>query len=147
MQDAGRNRQEVGEGPVGIDDALYPACRAMARETRPAPVAGSTAEVDLADDPRPDERGVRCRRDLSDPLVSGRPLESEIAAADLEVGAADAGQAHADNGVLRTGPGFGQIGGESQPGTVPPKRSHAAAEATPVAPGGNGGDAGLAQPA
>ena len=142
-----RNRQQIGEGTVGVDDALHPAGRTVARETRPAPGAGSAAEVDLADHPRPDERGIRCRDHLPDPLVPGRALKAEVAATDLEVGAADAGQVHAGDGVLRTGPGFGQIGGEPQPGTVPPKRSHAAAEATPVAAGGNGGDAGLAQPA
>src|SRR5262249_50926313 len=107
MEHASRNRQQVGEGTVGVDDALHPAGRTVARETRPAPGAGSAAEGDLADDPRPDERGIRRRYALPDPLVPGRAAEAEVPAADLEVGAADAGQAHADHRVLRTGPGLG----------------------------------------
>ena len=70
----------------------------MAAEAAGAPGAASTGEVDFAGDTAARQRGVVRLDNLAHELVSGDAPEAVVAALQLEVGVADAGQAEADKG-------------------------------------------------
>ena len=64
-------------------------------------------------------------------LPPGRSLEAEIAAIDLEVGAADARQPHAYQGLSRAGHRLGQVRHQPQLATIPSQRAHGSASLHP----------------
>src|SRR5206468_1392926 len=120
----GRDRDQLRERTVRTQDAEHPAPRAMAAEPRAAAPTDAAPEIDLADDPPADQRRIIGREHVPDPLVARRTAETEVAARDLEVGAADAGQVDADERLARARPRVRSVARERQPGSVPAQRPH-----------------------
>ncbi len=98
-----RQRQILGKRPVVLADADDVAVVAVLLDPPRAPVAVPAADVDLADDALADPGRVRRRRllDDADELVAGDAGELGVALEDLEIGAADAGAADADEALAR----------------------------------------------
>jgi dihydroxyacetone kinase len=79
----------------------------MAIQARGAPRAGAASGVDLA--------GHTPSVDLAHELVAGHAAEAHVAAGDLEIGVADAGQPHADERFARARLGNGVRLNQMQP--------------------------------
>src|SRR6185369_4504542 len=63
-----------------------------------APLAGAAAQVDFADDAAADQLATVGFDDFPDEFVSGSARESVVSALELEIGIADAGAQHPDEG-------------------------------------------------
>ncbi len=97
----GRERDELGERAAMVADAHHRAVGAVFLDAGRAPFAAAAADVDLADDPLADPRGIRRGRRLhdADELMAGDAGEAGVALEDLQVGAADARHADADQAL------------------------------------------------
>src|SRR5204862_224871 len=92
----GRKRSSARSKPAAAPDAAeHRALRAMPRIARATQSATPTARVDLADHAAPDQFFIIRALNYADELVPQRPLEARVAAHDLKVGVADAGERHA----------------------------------------------------
>jgi len=127
VQVASREHHLVGERAVGADDPEHASRRTVTREPGGARRTDAAGEVDLPDDARADEVGVRRRDHVAHPLVARRAAKAEVAARDLEIRAADAGAVDADDRLARRRHRVGEVACERQPDAVPAERSHAAA--------------------
>jgi len=113
----GRDSEQISRGEpqhlrvrtVAMDDAEHGSSRTVPGVAGSAAVAGAAAGVDLAGDARAlRERSAAGIEDLADELVADRPGEAGVAAHELEVRVADAGQDDA-NGRLAVAAGDGHV--------------------------------------
>jgi hypothetical protein len=100
----------VGQDPVPAADAKDGALQAVAGATGAALGAGATGDVDLTHDPLPQEGSIGGPVDDADELVAQNASESGVAAYNLEIGVADAGQEGADPHFSGWGLGGGIVG-------------------------------------
>src|SRR5262249_48424887 len=124
MQHSRGDDHQLCERSVGADDALHAPGGTVAREALATPGAGSGAEVGLADHTRPAQRRIRCGDHLTHPLVTRDAAEAEIASADLQVGAADAGQVNAHERLGRPGHRIGEVGHQTESRSVEAQGAH-----------------------
>ena len=90
--------QVVGKGTRMPDDPEYGSFSAMTSDARNAPFAGAAGNVDLTDNPLPDQFGMIGFHNLADKLMPGNTREPVVAALQFEIGIADPGEQKADQG-------------------------------------------------
>jgi len=115
-----RNQVAVGKtkefckGAVAPEDSEHCAIGTMARETAGAYRASPASRVDLANDAFSPDRGVVRFDYAADEFMTRHSPKLHVAAGDLEVGSADAGERDADDTLARRRNGIGIVGAKFQ---------------------------------
>jgi hypothetical protein len=101
-----RQGEVCGEGAVFAQQTQNPALPAMPGETPAAAGAGAAGDIDFSHHPQPQKGGVGRPRHFAHKLMAWDAPEVVISPQDLQVGAADPGQADPHQGL--PGPGLGR---------------------------------------
>jgi hypothetical protein len=118
-----RQGQIAGERSIATDDPEHGAPLAVARAPAPAGGAPVADGVDLADDAPADEL-LRALLDHPDELVAEHADVGVVAAHQLEVGAADAGEQHAHQRFALGRPRDLEVLAQANPRLLEPDRGH-----------------------
>src|SRR5208337_618670 len=116
------NRIQVGvgktkkfcKGAVAPEDSQHCAIGTMPRETAGAHRASPASRVDLANDAFSPERGVFRFDDAPGEFMTRHSAILHVAAGDLQVGSADAGDSDSDDTLVRRRNGIGTVGAKFQ---------------------------------
>src|SRR5580692_4624320 len=109
-----REPQEIRKGAVAPEDSEHGAIRTMARKTGGARRASAASRVDLADDAFPSQRRVLRLDHAAGEFMPRHSAILHVAARDLEVSPADAGERDADHALAARSDGVGMVAAKFQ---------------------------------
>lgn len=125
MEIPDRQDDVLGERAVAALNTENLPALAVGPSAGEAGMARAAGDVDLAHDPLPHQLGARCRLDhLSHELVAEDARERVVAAGELEVGVADAGLEHADQGIAGSWLGIGYVTANPEGAVLEPEGEH-----------------------